>query len=355
MKKIFTLMVTAMLAMAAFAAGDNTFQFCDKNGNVIPDGSTITASQVVEDDLGDLIMPTGVYVKCNDEAYKVGLEIKIESMTDGKLMSCFPDQCHEYTEVGTYDNGKALLTELSNGIFTKFEIGEMIPAAGKEAQGKVTFTISKWEEGMFELGQEDKKLADCSTITVLFGKAGEALIYADDVTANAGESFDLSVKMRNGVPMTGFQFDVEMPAGLSIAVEDDYYCIDLSTERTTTRNTNTFDSALQKDGSVRVLAGSTKSKTFSGTDGEVAIITVNVDKDIAAGVYTIVFKNIVMSDEVGNTYKVERSECDVTVGSADGINQVTTASALNGKYVEAGKVVILNNGKQYNAAGAKLF
>lgn len=351
MKKIFTLLVTAMLAMSAFAATDDTFQFCDKNGNVIPSGSTITASEVTEDDLGDLIMPSGVYVKCNDEAYMVGLEIKIESLTDGKFLSCFPDQCHEYTEAGTFDNGRAFIKK---GIYTDFEIGEIVPEADKEAQGKVTFTISKWEEGMFELGQADKKLADCSTITVLFGKAAEALIYADNVAAKAGGSFDLSIKMRNGVPMTGFQFDIEMPEGLSIAKDDEYYCIDLSTERTTTRNTNTFDSALQKNGMVRVLAGSTKSKTFTGTDGEVATVTVNVDKDAKDGNYVIAFNNIVMSDASGNTYKVDRSECTVTVGDPTGISELTAPSALSGKYVADGKVVIVNNGKHYNAVGSKL-
>lgn len=180
---------------------------------------------------------------------------------------------------------------------------------------------------------------------------GEATIYADAVTMAAGESVDLSVKMKNSVPMTGFQFDVVMPEGLSIAMDEDgYYLIDLSTERTTTRNTNTFDSALQADGSVRVLAGSTKSKTFEGTDGEVCTITVKAAEGIAEGTYTVVLKNIIMSDATGKTYKVDRSETAVTIGTATGIREISTGS-VNGKYLKDGKLIIIRNGKQYNATG----
>ena len=179
----------------------------------------------------------------------------------------------------------------------------------------------------------------------------EALIYINDTTMTAGESVDLSVKMKNDVPMTGFQFDVVMPEGLSIAMDEDgYYCIDLSTERTTTRNTNTFDSALQADGSVRVLAGSTKSKTFEGTDGEVCTITVKAAESISDGTYTIVLKNIIMSDATGKTYKVDRSEATVTIDSATGITAIGT-KALNGKYMKDGKLTILRNGKKYTAVG----
>ena len=179
----------------------------------------------------------------------------------------------------------------------------------------------------------------------------EATIYADDVIMTAGESVDLSVKMKNDVPMTGFQFDVVMPEGLSIAMDEDgYYCIDLSTERTTARNTNTFDSALQADGSVRVLAGSTKSKTFEGTDGEVCTITVKAAEGISNGTYTIVLKNIIMSDATGKTYKVDRSETTITIDSATGITAIGT-KALNGKYMRDGKLTILRNGKKYTAVG----
>ena len=181
--------------------------------------------------------------------------------------------------------------------------------------------------------------------------AFDNVIYMKDATAKAGEEIEIPVYMKNSVPMTGFQFDVVMPEGLSIAMDDEYYLIDLSTERTTARKTNTFDSAAQKDGSVRVLAGSTKSETFSGTDGEVAIITANVAEGLADGEYKVVLKNIIMSDKTGQTYKVDSSEAIITVGSATGINTIDTKAVRNGKYLQNGNIVIVNNGKQFNVVG----
>ena len=181
--------------------------------------------------------------------------------------------------------------------------------------------------------------------------AFDDLIYIKDATATAGSEIEIPVYMKNSVPMTGFQFDVVMPEGLSIAMDDEYYLIDLSTVRTTARKTNTFDSAAQKDGSVRVLAGSTKSETFSGTDGEVAIITANVAAGLADGEYKVVLKNIIMSDKTGQTYKVDSSEAIITVGSATGINTIDTKAVRNGKYLQNGNIVIVNNGKQFNVVG----
>ena len=55
MNKIFTF-VCAFLAMAGVVSAqgiDNTFQFVDKDGNVLADGSTITATEVEDDGLAD--------------------------------------------------------------------------------------------------------------------------------------------------------------------------------------------------------------------------------------------------------------------------------------------------------------
>ena len=178
--------------------------------------------------------------------------------------------------------------------------------------------------------------------------AFDNVIYMKDATAKAGDEIEIPVYMKNSVGMTGFQFDVVMPEGLSVAMEDDYYLIDLSTERTTARNTNTFDSAKQLDGSVRVLAGSTKSKTIEGNDGEVAIITANVAAGLADGEYKVVLKNIIMSDATGKTYKVDSSEATITVASATGISNVNANALQNGKFVKDGRLVIVKANKLYN-------
>ena len=121
--------------------------------------------------------------------------------------------------------------------------------------------------------------------------------------------------MKNTVAMTGFQFDLELPTGVSVATDvDDFYIVALSEERTTDARTNYFDNALQKDGSIRIMASSTKNFTFSGNDGEVATIKVNVANTVADGKYPIILKNIVLSDAGSNSYENDRVEVTLTVG-----------------------------------------
>lgn len=144
----------------------------------------------------------------------------------------------------------------------------------------------------------------------------ENVIYAESLSCTTGSSFAMSVKMKNKVGVTGFQFDLELPSGITVEEDaDGFYLIDLSTERTTTARTNYFDSAKQPDNSVRVMASSTKNYTFSGNDGEVAIINISVADDVAEGKYPIVLKNIVLSDAAANSYETERVEIELTVGS----------------------------------------
>ena len=104
------------------------------------------------------------------------------------------------------------------------------------------------------------------------------VIYAKDVTFGEDGRATLSIHMKNSIVTPGFQFDIVMPEGIEIESEeiapgDIAYYIDLSNERTTTKKTNIFESGLQKDGSVRVLAASTKNSPFEGNDGEVCTVS----------------------------------------------------------------------------------
>lgn len=143
----------------------------------------------------------------------------------------------------------------------------------------------------------------------------ENVIYTDNVSCNAGSTVILSIKMKNAVAMTGFQFDIDLPAGVSISQDDGIYNIYLSTKRTTVKKTNYFDSVRQSDGSIRVMASSTKSYTFEGNDGEVITVELSVDKSADEGTHPLFIKNIVMSDASSKTYEVAKVESEITIGS----------------------------------------
>ena len=157
-------------------------------------------------------------------------------------------------------------------------------------------------------------------MSVLGVKAGNS-IYIDDATALAGDIVTLSVQMTNteADKYCGFQFDVVLPEGMSF-VNDGFYEAALSTQRTTANRTNFFDSALQSDGSLRILCNTSASNSgaghlycFSGTSGEVCTIKVKIDKNIEIGEHSIVLKNVLMSDYRATSLSVANSTSKIEV------------------------------------------
>lgn len=154
-------------------------------------------------------------------------------------------------------------------------------------------------------------------------------IYLDNCETFCGKTIELPIKMKNDIVATGFQFDIILPEGITAEQDEEgFYDITLSTERTTATKTNTFDSSLMSDGSIRVLAASTRNYPFSGNDGEVCIIKLNVSEDLPAGDYPIILKNIELTNAQGQTWNVDRlkrtiSVKDYQLGDANGDGRVS--------------------------------
>lgn len=115
--------------------------------------------------------------------------------------------------------------------------------------------------------------------------------YIDDFTFEQGVyEKEVAIYMVNEPSnITGIQMDIYMPEGLSILSDEIGYFIELGS-RTSSRK-HTIESALQKDGAVRVVSASSKLYPFSGNDGDILIMTVVADKDFKIG--TIEIKNCV--------------------------------------------------------------
>lgn len=141
------------------------------------------------------------------------------------------------------------------------------------------------------------------------------VLYLEGTEATVGCDVTLSLKMNNTIAATGFQCDIVLPEGMEVAKDDDFYRIDLSTERTTAQKMNYFDSALQPDGSVRVLCNSTKNYTFAGNAGEVATVTLHISSQLKDGDYPLILKNIILSDASAKTYKVSYVKTTLTLSS----------------------------------------
>jgi hypothetical protein len=140
------------------------------------------------------------------------------------------------------------------------------------------------------------------------------VIYIEPVTAEAGTEVTLSVKMKNKVQAEGFGFDLYLPEGISFKLDADGFPeAYLSTKRTTARKTNTFESAIQANGSLRVFAASTNGSVINGNDGEVAAVTIIISADMTAGTYTLLLKEIAISDVDAVSHDAELVETSITI------------------------------------------
>ncbi len=110
--KIKTLLAVALMTVSglnAMAQTDlETFQFVDKNGNAIADGSTLTISEI-EDKGQGLQISTGLFVKnVKGTTQAIAMEYDIQSMPSGHYSICFPGLCESYSSTGLVSKGPFL-------------------------------------------------------------------------------------------------------------------------------------------------------------------------------------------------------------------------------------------------------
>lgn len=104
--KIKTLLATAIMAvcsMNAMAQTDlETFQFVDKDGKVVADGSEITVYEP-ETVNGSVHINSGLFVKnTTGKDQAVGLDLNITNMDNGQFSCCFPSNCRDIFSAGNF-------------------------------------------------------------------------------------------------------------------------------------------------------------------------------------------------------------------------------------------------------------
>lgn len=141
MKKIFTFLSLCLLSITASA---QEYVFTDAQGNTYDDGVVINRTEVEDDGFGGINLPGNLFVKNVGaaEGSEVAIVAEITKIDNGDLQLCFPTNCHNQSEVGTYEtNEKATLAiGESKSLMTEWvpvEYGECI----------VTYTAKKYLEG----------------------------------------------------------------------------------------------------------------------------------------------------------------------------------------------------------------
>ena len=195
-------------------------------------------------------------------------------------------------------------------------------------------------------GEENQPDTDVSTI--------DNVIYISPFTVSAGTQTTLSIKMKNKAAIRGFQFDLYLPEGMT-AVKSSKGRIQgvLNAGRLPDEDEHDLTFSEQADGAIRFLCSSQYDETFTGTDGELATLQVNVAAGMADGDYALLLREVKLTEtDISKFYLTELVKTTVTVGSSSGIDVVldendTAWYTLDGRKLDkkpTAKGVYINNG-----------
>lgn len=195
MKKIFTLFVALFCTVAMFAQDTKgMFEFADKAGNVVPNGSTLTKTEV-EKSGKRLQINTGLFVKpvkpeLNGEKLGAKLRVEVENLDHGTIKYCLLGSCSVASEKGTFYSTSNFVDKLDD-LATEWIMGT--DKEGKALKGEATVKLTlvackKVSLGLDEFDIEQfewQEVGDCSSITVKFVYDGTTAINGVTDNANA--------------------------------------------------------------------------------------------------------------------------------------------------------------------------
>ena len=120
------------------------------------------------------------------------------------------------------------------------------------------------------------------------------IIYINDTMQLPGRQVTMQLMLDNKDEITAMQFDLVLPDGVTIDKNSrGNYALAFNTEANRADvTTHTLQSALQEDGSIRVLCYSNTNDIFLDNSGAVLDIPVTIAEDIVPGYYPVLLNNV---------------------------------------------------------------
>lgn len=147
------------------------------------------------------------------------------------------------------------------------------------------------------------------------------VIYATNTKGAPGSQIELSICMKNQTPIRGFQFDLHLPEGVSVVKNaKGRIMASLAPGRLPEDDEHTLVIDEVSDGVFRFLCSSLYDENFTGNEGEIVTLTVNIDADMAYGDYAVLLKNIIMTEtDISKFYKADNIESVFTVDASTSV------------------------------------
>lgn len=118
-------------------------------------------------------------------------------------------------------------------------------------------------------------------------------IYMNPVTTIAGaKGVTLPIRLKNKEMAKGYQFDLELPEGVSVSTTSSGVAISLVSDR---HNGHSLMNSSPAANTYRVLVFSASGTSLSGNDGVVVNVSVDVSSGLSQGEYAVNIKNVSLS------------------------------------------------------------
>lgn len=139
-------------------------------------------------------------------------------------------------------------------------------------------------------------------LVVSFARSPYTEIYIDNMSATNGSPLIFPIKLKNTTDITAFQLTLTLPDGVTFAKDkNDEYIIKLSDRAS---KTHLVRCVLQDDHTMMIMALSTQNAFFSGSEGDLVYVTVNVAADKAIGEYDIKMDNVILTEKDGSNTSI---------------------------------------------------
>ena len=173
--------------------------------------------------------------------------------------------------------------------------------------------------------------------------AGETALSIEPFDIQAGETQEMVIALTNpDDQITLVQFDLRLPAGLSVKITDGDYDFDIA-GRTTWRK-HSLDANELPDGAIRFLLASSSNAVLSDAEGAIIKITLVADSRFTGG--DILLENILMVTPEEKEFKQETLSCFVGTAAPEptpGVVQLSVEDFAIAAGGEAEIVIDLTN------------
>lgn len=136
--------------------------------------------------------------------------------------------------------------------------------------------------------------------------------------------------LNNVSDITGMQFEIHLPEGVSVAHEKSGNLLASLSDRA---DDQMITGSRLSNGNYQFVVFSKNSKPLLGNEGAIAYVTLKISPDLAIGDYTISLKNIELTTPTGKAiYNMDKSAKlsidDVKMGDVNGDGRVTVTDAV---------------------------